>query len=127
MSEGLSVALPLMIGPNDGAYVVHRQLMDVAQQNLKMIILTSPGERCMSPQFGVGIRSFLFEQAGGNISDLVKSRVSSQVTEYLPYIRLNSLQIIEHLDQNAINLKINYSVPSAGITDEFAFPISSEN
>jgi phage baseplate assembly protein W len=124
MAEGLSVALPLAISPSDGAYAVHKDLKNVARQSLKMIILTGPGERCMSPNFGVGIRSFLFEQITAGTSNRIKSRVANQVSTYLPYIRLNDLQVSDYPDDNTINLKINYSVPSAGITDEFVFPIS---
>ena len=124
MAAGLSVALPLAISPRDGAYAVHKDLKNVARQSLKMIILTGPGERCMSPNFGVGIRSFLFEQITTGTAGRIKSRVANQVSTYLPYIRLNDLQVSDYPDDNTINLKINYSVPSAGITDEFVFPIS---
>ena len=124
MAEGLSVVLPLAISPNDGAYAVHKDLKNVARQSLKMIILTGRGERCMSPNFGVGIRSFLFGQFGPSTSGAIKARVADQVTTYLPYIRLNDLQVDNHPDENTINLRINYSVPSAGITDEFVFPVS---
>ena len=51
MAEGLSVALPLEVNPNDGAYGVHKDLQSVARQSLKMLILTSPGERIMAPDF----------------------------------------------------------------------------
>jgi hypothetical protein len=124
MAEGLSVALPLAISPNDGAYAVHKDLKSVTRQSLKMIILTAPGERCMSLKFGVGIRSFLFEQMTGVTIGAIKSRLASQVSKYLPYVKLNDLQVSDYPDDNTINLKINYSVPSAGITDEFVFPIS---
>ena len=60
MAEGLSVALPLRIDPIDGAYGLNKKVSEVASQNLRMIILTSPGERIMYPEFGVGIRQFLF-------------------------------------------------------------------
>jgi len=124
MSEGLSVILPLLTSPSDGVYATHKNLKDVARQNLKMIILTGPGERCMEPNFGVGIRSFLFEQIGPSVSSKIQNRISKQVSKYLPYIRLDNLQVIDFKDENMIDLRISYSVPSAGLKDEFAFPIS---
>jgi hypothetical protein len=54
MAEGLSVALPLRIDPIDGAYGLNRTLTQVAAQNLRMVILTSPGERIMFPDFSWG-------------------------------------------------------------------------
>jgi len=124
MAEGLSVALPLSISSRDGAYAVHDEIIDVAQQGLKMIILTSPGERVMSPGFGVGARSFLFEQNTPGFAARLRSRVAKQVTAYLPYIRINDLRVSSDTGENTISLQINYSIPSSGITDEFVFPIS---
>jgi phage baseplate assembly protein W len=62
MAEGLSIALPLSLDEKDGPYKSNMTLDEVAQQNIKMIVLTSPGERVMEPDFGVGIRNYLFEQ-----------------------------------------------------------------
>ena len=63
MAEGLSVALPLEVNPNDGAYGVHKDLQSVARQSLKMLILTAPGERIMAPDFGVGNKIYPIHKA----------------------------------------------------------------
>ena len=125
MAEGLSVALPLAIGPSDGAYAVHKEIAKVAEQNLKMIILTSPGERIMEPTFGVGIRSFLFEQMTTSTGGNIRGSITRQIAAFLPYVRLDDLEIADFPDENLINIRISYSIPSIGITDEFVFPIST--
>ena len=124
MAEGLSVALPLAVSPTDGAYSVHKDLKSVARQSLKMLILTSPGERIMFPNFGVGMRRYLFEQNISGFGTQLKAKVAEQVTKYIPYIRLAAVQVINSKDNNTINLQISYSIPSAGLSDEFVFPIS---
>tara|TARA_R110000851_G_scaffold161195_1_gene304835 strand:+ start:166 stop:543 length:378 start_codon:yes stop_codon:yes gene_type:complete len=124
MAEGLSVALPLAVSSTDGAYSVHRDLKSVARQSLKMLILTAPGERIMFPNFGVGMRRYLFEQNIPGFGTELKAKVAEQVTKYIPYIRLAGVQVINTKDNNTINLKISYSIPSAGLSDEFLFPIS---
>jgi len=40
MAEGLSVALPLAVNTTDGAYALNKDLESMANQNLKMVILT---------------------------------------------------------------------------------------
>jgi len=124
MAEGLSVALPLETNPIDGAYGVHKDLQSVARQSLKMLILTAPGERIMAPDFGVGMRRYLFEQNITGFGSELKAKTAEQVTKYIPYIRLDGLQVIDSKDNNAINLMISYSIPSAQLSDEFVFPIS---
>ena len=124
MAEGLSVALPLEVNSIDGAYGVHKDLQSVARQSLKMLILTSPGERIMAPDFGIGMRRYLFEQNIPGFGARLKSKVGEQVTKYIPYIRLDNLSVINSRDNNTINLQISYSIPSAQLSDEFVFPIS---
>jgi len=87
MSNGLSVKLPLMLDPTDG-YALNKTYKELVQQNLKMLILTSPGERMMDPLFGVGLRQFLFEQntpiSWGNI----EARINTQVAKYMPFVKV---------------------------------------
>ena len=56
-----SPKLPLTLNPING-FENNQTVPSVVLQNLKMIILTSPGERIMDPNFGVGIKQYLFEQ-----------------------------------------------------------------
>ena len=58
---GLSPKLPMRRSFQDG-YLMNQTLKEVIQQNLKGLLLTSPGERVKDPLFGVGLRDFLFEQ-----------------------------------------------------------------
>ena len=50
-----SPRLPLQIDSTNG-FSNNQTILQVVQQNLKMLLLTSPGERVMDPNFGVGIR-----------------------------------------------------------------------
>ena len=61
MAVGISVKLPLRVTGEDGAYALHKYLIGVVKQNFKNLVLTSPGERFMDPNFGVGAFALLFE------------------------------------------------------------------
>ena len=62
MGVGYSPKLPLQYDSIDGYYKLNKTLHEVMKQNIKMVVLTSPGERMMQPDFGVGLRNYLFEQ-----------------------------------------------------------------
>ena len=79
MAEGLAVALPLSVDPVDGPYGLHKDIIPMAEQNLKMVILTSPGERVMNPDFGVGIRNYLFAQNNPGTLNAIKENIYQQV------------------------------------------------
>jgi phage baseplate assembly protein W len=133
MAEGLSVALPLRIDPIDGAYGLNRTLTQVAAQNLRMVILTSPGERIMFPEFGVGIRRYLFEQNTTSTLGVIRSRIEQQVSTYLPYIRILDLSVdspevvgsVVETDKSRVLIRIRYSVPSANVVSDLTIPVST--
>ena len=125
MAQGISVALPLSVDSTDGAYKLHKNITDMASQNLKMVILTSPGERIMIPEFGVGIKRFLFEPNTEGTRERIKNRIQQQVQRYLPYIDLISLDlfrpqssVVGEADESGLVIRLKYSVPSANVVSE---------
>ena len=124
MAEGLSVALPLRIDTLDGAYGLNKDLESMANQNLKMVILTNPGERIMSPSFGVGIRRLLFEPATPGTVETIKNRIQLQVKKYLPYIDLVNLRVfMSKTDATSLVVIIKYSIPAVNIVKEFSLVV----
>ena len=125
MAEGLSVALPLAVNKADGAYALNKDITSLAAQNLKMVILTNPGERIMQPAFGAGIRQLLFEPATQATVDIVRARIQQQVSQYLPYINLIQLQVfVSENDASALIISLKYSVPTANIISELTLGVT---
>ncbi len=92
MSSGLSVKLPLTLSSVFGAYNLNTTFEELAKQNLKMLVLTAPGERIMDPNFGVGLKGYLFEMNMPGTYAEISSRIQSQVSQYLDYIRIDDIQ-----------------------------------
>ena len=92
--KGLSPKLPLALNSIDGIGL-NKTFTEVAKQNLKMVLLTNPGERIMDPGFGVGILSFLFENNINQVTTNIRDTINSQVQEYLPYISIDEITIIK--------------------------------
>jgi len=91
MSSGLSVKLPFTVSETFGAYNLNTTFKELAKQNLKMLILTIPGERIMDPSFGVGLPRYLFEFNGAETYDEINNKIRQQVAKYLPYIAINKI------------------------------------
>jgi phage baseplate assembly protein W len=53
--SSLGVKLPLARDASDG-YGMIKSFKTMIRQNFKMLLLTSPGERIMEPNFGVGLK-----------------------------------------------------------------------
>jgi len=115
MSSGLSVALPLTTSDVFGAYNLNTTFEQLAKQNLKMLLLTNPGEKMMDPEFGVGIRNFLFQLNINTTYADITTAIQNQVQRYLPYISINDIQysIPENtpdLFPNDLSVAINFTI-----------------
>lgn len=90
---------------------------DVKQQitfYLKNLILTSPGENISDPNYGVGLRRFLFEQNIDSVRGSIASAISSQISVYLPYLTVEDIQIVaeaQDIDDNSMTVRIIYGIP----------------
>ena len=73
--SSIGIKLPITYDSGDG-FTMLKTLDDTVKQNLKMLILTNPGERVMEPEFGVGIQQFLFS----NFSENVESQISEKIS-----------------------------------------------
>jgi phage baseplate assembly protein W len=82
-----SVALPLTLDGTDGFRMI-KEIRELVKQNLKMLILTSPGERIMEPDFGVGMKQFLFENFSEDVYAKIDSKIREQVRIYIPAVSI---------------------------------------
>ncbi len=126
--SGISPKLPLYIDPVDGI-ALNKTLKQMTRQNLKMIILTSPGERIMYPKFGVGLRRYLFmNNTQSTLSD-INRKIEEQVRTYLPSVRIRSIKFLSENGEeirssfenssssNYVKLVLDYEIPSAFVSD----------
>ena len=113
MALGLSPKLPLMTDSTDG-YALNKKYSEMISQNLKMLVLTSPGERLMDPEFGVGIRNFLFEQNIEITHAEIVNRIKTQVGRYMPFVNVNVVILTPNddntLDPNYLSIKLEYFI-----------------
>jgi phage baseplate assembly protein W len=110
--SGISVSLPITRDRQDG-FELLKDYNDVATQNLKMLVLTMPGERIMDPEFGVGARRFLFEQMTQETFERFKSSLLQQQEKYLPYITIQDVKFSsaltnENVQENTLGIQIIY-------------------
>lgn len=88
---------------------------ELIRQNLTTLILTSPGERVMTPNYGVGLNQFLFENMAGNVYSNIENAIRNQAGQYLPGVSIDIVRFFKNEDNNSINLQVSYSVPNLGI------------
>ena len=90
-------------------------LKEQVKANLINLLLTQPGERVNEPNFGVGLKHFLFEQ---NIDiDSLNTVINEQINFYIPEISLIDTVVDFLDDEHLLFIKIIYSINSDNTTD----------
>ena len=91
-------------------FAMTKNSLEQAQHNLKNLLLTSPGERAMQPEFGSNIRAICFEQIDKNLPVTIDKEVRNAVEIWLPYINIQEVNTLtEDQDQNKIHVEIKFS------------------
>jgi phage baseplate assembly protein W len=104
---------PLKRG-NEDTYQKYESIKDQINFYLKNLILTSPGENISSPTYGVGLRRYLFEQNTSRTRSLLRNKISSQISQHMPYLNVASISIsssADEIDNNSLSITIRYSIP----------------
>ena len=122
--------MPLALDGVDG-YAAITNYRDLAAQNLKMVVLTAPGEKMMDPQFGVGLRNFLFEQNHVSTHGEIEARVINQVRAYLPYLEILDIRFSttteehpEPYSSNLVHIEIHYRIKPLDIYEVLDLSVS---
>jgi phage baseplate assembly protein W len=112
-----SVRLPITLDDTDGFGMI-KDIQEMIRQNLKMLILTNPGERVMDPNFGVGMRQFLFQTYSENVYAEIDSKIREQVSIYIPAVKIQDVKFysIEE-DSNILKFRLVYSIPAIAVND----------
>lgn len=94
--------------------------------NFKNLLMTIKGERIMQPDFGTNIRSTLFEPNTKLVTDNLKASLENDIKFWLPYIKVNEINVLRNIDQYSISIRIRYTVNSS-IAERVIVVLANEN
>lgn len=119
---GRGLGFPPRIGP-DG-----RVAWSVGSQNIResirIILLTEMGERLMLPEFGGGLRSFLFEPNTPSTHRIIEDRVTKSLARWEPRIKVASVTVErDAVDERAALVLITYALVATGETDRLTLSV----
>lgn len=92
------------------------------KNNLINFFLTEPGERPLNPNFGGGLRTFIFEQIAEDNLDGLETTIEFQLNTFFPEISISELNILDNND-NSITIQLKYFIPNTNINDNLEIEI----
>ncbi len=101
---------PFPVKPANGrlTYVQHEE--DI-EQAIRIILLTARGERLMLPQFGAGLRNFVFEPNSPATHRAIEESVRTALVDWEPRIDLERVEVTGDNDHpNLLLIHVDYLV-----------------
>lgn len=119
---------PLSNGTED-VFKMNEDLKSQIAFELKNILMTFPGENISDPNYGIGMRQYVFEQNTDSIRQKIILNIQEQITRYMSYIQLNKIKVTatpEDVDNNTLAVSITYSIPKKVEQEVFNINITPE-
>ena len=95
---------------NEAVFSSNYTYKQSVKYNLLNWLLTNPGERRYFPSFGFGFRSFIFEQINSNNLDLLKERLSDEITTMFPTVVVENITLTGNSDLSSVTLTLEFSI-----------------
>lgn len=81
----------------------------LSKSNIIQFIRTDKGQRVMRPNFGLGLKKYLFEAMDGSMFNDISNEIIKDIRNYFPHVFINNISVIENtknLDAHAININL---------------------
>jgi phage baseplate assembly protein W len=96
---------------------------DAIKQNLKMLLLTRPGEYVMDANYGVGLPDYLFLQEQEIDTGGLESRIRSQADSYMPYMTISNLSVTLDPANAMMRIRIEFFYNELTIPEVFELEV----
>tara|TARA_R110000796_G_scaffold62358_1_gene143849 strand:+ start:50 stop:457 length:408 start_codon:yes stop_codon:yes gene_type:complete len=112
---GIGINLPLAEGTG---FTSNYTTAEATKYNLINFFLTNPGERIGNPEFGGGLRNFIFSQINQQSTEFLKEDIQSKISSEFPNVDVQELNVTSSPDNNEVSVSIFYSIFNTNIEDE---------
>ena len=124
---GITPQLPLTRDAING-YTLITEYKNLVKQNFRNLMFTIPGERIMDPDFGVGVRTFLFEIDNEELHSNLTAKIIQQAGTYMPFVQIMDVAYKSQLndiniDPNLLYIRITYIITPLDFVDKLDITI----
>lgn len=98
---------------------------EVIKFHIKNLFLTNPGERISVPDYGIGVRRYLFENITQGLLNNLKDVILDQISRYMPYIRVEESAINDFPEENKISISLRYTILETAEKDVLTFELAT--
>jgi phage baseplate assembly protein W len=88
--------------------------IEAVKNNIKLLLLTTRGERLMQPTLGLNLRRFLFEQFTDESRITIENEIVDTFRTFLPFVEIKDLVIgmneTDDIGKNKLNISVLFNI-----------------
>jgi len=97
--------------------------VESVKNSIVTAFLTAPGDKILSPTYGMDLRQYLFEPIDDFLIDILEDLISNQLPRMEPRITVSNVTVEADEDANQYNISLQIDVPSLNV---YGLSIKSE-
>jgi phage baseplate assembly protein W len=106
----LGVGWAFPVKPINGRLTYARYEDDI-EQAIQIVLQTAPGERVMLPEFGAGLRDFVFEPNSLVTHRAIETSVMQALIDWEPRIDIERVEVVANENEpNVLSIHLDYVV-----------------
>lgn len=98
--------------------------LDVLKSSVKMLLLTTKGERIMQPTYGTYLRRAVFDLSTDSIGGIIQKEIDEALNQFEPRVRLDSFTIQRQPNQRSVIVLADFVSKLNQSTFQIALPLS---
>lgn len=93
--------------------------------NIINFLLTDKRERVFNPNFGAGLRSFIFEQMTEETLDTLEQSIKSKVELNFPNVDIRNIKVTGDIDTQSLFVSIDYIITNSNENDSVTIRVQN--
>lgn len=77
--------------------------IDTVKSDMLSLLLTTPGERVMLPEFGTPLKELMFDPNDSMVIDRAKEMIAKSISLWEPRVTIDQIEITNGLDKEDLN------------------------
>lgn len=79
--------------------------------SINNLFSTTPGEKILEPEFGLDLRSFLFEPITDYMASIIGEKILKSVTRWEPRVRVTNIHVKKDIPNRAYHIVLTIQLP----------------
>lgn len=118
---GTGFHFPIEIDETTGRFKMSREDENI-KESIRLILMTGRGERVMRPEFGCGLKQFVYETMDYGTLVRMEQEIKEALTLWEPRIEEIEVSVASGEEQNALMIHISYRVRATNNPYNYVFP-----